>query len=236
MCLTRSSRAYHELSSIGPIWTQCIADLVTCSWRADVRALRLDIKITSPLRITTVYITNTQQFTPTADMPTTRRGRSGRASRGTLGVRQLDLLPRRSPRKRPQEQVGEEASKDAGLHEQASLSEPASELEEEEEEAEEGGGGGGGGGGEEEEEEEEEEDDDSDLHITIPPPCIIHAPRSRSTPKKAPGTPRKNRKLNTVPFPFTPEQGKDLAGWYQENLRLRMRNVVAVMTLTTAVL
>ena len=42
------------------------------------------------------------------------------------GVRQL--LPRRSPRKRPQEQVGEEEAseqaKDAGLHGQASESEP----------------------------------------------------------------------------------------------------------------
>ena len=95
--------------------------------------------------------------------------------------------------------MGEEASeqaKDAGLHGQASESEPASELEEEEqqkEQEEE-------GQKEEEEEaaaeeeEEEEDDDDSDvvrdLHITIPPPPrIIYTHPGRGAPRRRPQAP-----------------------------------------------
>ena len=56
-----------------------------------------------------------------------------------------------------------------------------------------------------------EPDDDLDAFtIPVPPKRIIH-PRNKSSPKRLPGTPRKKRKPNSLPFPFTPDQEKELA-------------------------
>ena len=104
--LVRASLDHHVLNTCLSRAQLNRAELVTCSGRADVSALRLDIKITSPSaspQFTSPVLNTQQQFTSTDGMAPTRRGRS---RRGTLGVRQL--LPRRSPRKRPQEQAGEE--------------------------------------------------------------------------------------------------------------------------------
>ncbi|XP_041367523.1 uncharacterized protein LOC121382094 [Gigantopelta aegis] len=52
-------------------------------------------------------------------------------------------------------------------------------------------------------------DVDDVVAIVIPPPRILHA--RVKTPKKVTGTPRKKTRPNNVPFPFLPEQEKDLA-------------------------